>query len=169
MTKRFTDAKAGKTYWNGNSAYQDELEEIFPNLVPKFGEASTVHGELLRAFTNLFYEHSNNGNGNAVTSDLEYEWVHCYACRGDEDCDCCGGEGEYEEEYEGDYYITGFFKEHLDFIKEYVEGVQVLESAILNTYMQCDNVIFSDEVYQKYNNVGDNIMHYILTTENQPR
>jgi hypothetical protein len=51
-------------YWNNKGDFQTEYDGLFKILVPDEGEASTEAGELLRAATNLYYDHFNNGDCN---------------------------------------------------------------------------------------------------------
>ena len=52
----------GKGYWGGTGKYQHLYETYFELLVPQAGESTTEHGELLRNFTNVYYDFHNNGN-----------------------------------------------------------------------------------------------------------
>ena len=56
-----------ETYWSGNGQYQDLHEKYFEDLVPSFGSAETLEGELLRAINQLIYDHYNNGSCNTRT------------------------------------------------------------------------------------------------------
>lgn len=51
-------------YWGGGGKYQKEFEELFAELVPVYGEASTMNGEVLRSANKLYCENMNNGNCN---------------------------------------------------------------------------------------------------------
>ena len=110
--------ESGKSYWNNNGVYQEQYDKLYESLVPSRGEADTVHGEMLRAVSRLFYDYCNNGNCNIRDVQQEscdecggsgYEEPDdCYSCDGsgeiyeDEDeeelvtCDSCGGNGEEE-------------------------------------------------------------------------
>ena len=78
----------GKSYWANNGAYQVDRERLYDKLVPASGEAETIHGEMIRSVSRLFYDYCNNGNCNAVDIKME-------------ECHQCGGCG-YEEFYDGD-------------------------------------------------------------------
>lgn len=54
-----------ETYWNGGGTYQEAMNTYFEELVPSFGEAQTVEGEILRAINQLIHDHYNNGSCNA--------------------------------------------------------------------------------------------------------
>lgn len=92
----------GNSYWDGNGAYQKELEMLSKNLVPSSGEAETFLGEMIRCVSNLNHEYNNNGNGNAI----EVETEQCGECWGSgeveveeyEPCDHCDGEGGIDGE-----------------------------------------------------------------------
>lgn len=60
------------TYWNGRGAYQVEYERLNAELVPDEGKAQTLKGELLRTFSNMYYDWHNNAGCNV----LEYEFLH---------------------------------------------------------------------------------------------
>lgn len=83
MEKRTTES--GKSYWNENGAYQEEYDKLYKELVPSRGEADSIHGEMIRAVSRLFYDFCNNGNCNV--RDFEQDT-----------CDECGGSGYEEEE-----------------------------------------------------------------------
>lgn len=51
-------------FWNGTHPLSARQQELFNLLVPASGEASTAHGELLRAATRIYYDVCNNGLGN---------------------------------------------------------------------------------------------------------
>jgi hypothetical protein len=50
------------TYWNYKGKHQALYNKYKELLVPKSGEASTPHGELLRNVANVYYDFYNNGN-----------------------------------------------------------------------------------------------------------
>jgi hypothetical protein len=62
MTSSETEYQA--TYWCEGGRYQSEYERLRQELVPQFGEAETVRGELLRCVSRIYYDHFNNGSGN---------------------------------------------------------------------------------------------------------
>lgn len=99
MEKLITEK--GKSYWDNNGAYQEQYDEIYAKLVPSSGEADTVHGEMIRAVSRLFYDYCNNGNCNV----REIEQDTCYECGGSgyeepEECYYCNGDGEVENDEE---------------------------------------------------------------------
>jgi hypothetical protein len=93
----------GKDYWSENAVYADFLSEKYDLLVPARGEADTMHGELIRCFSRLVYEHCNNGNCNANDGNMADD--DCSNCYGDGKvrCDECYGDGYVEcDECDGD-------------------------------------------------------------------
>ena len=52
------------TYWDNCGRYQEDYDRLFPQLVPKVGNADTKDGELLRSISKLYYDLFNNGWGN---------------------------------------------------------------------------------------------------------
>lgn len=174
MEKRNTPA--GQSYWNNNGAYQEEHDRLWEELVPSSGSASTIHGELIRAASRLFYEFCNNGNCNAI----EVETGRCSQCGGDgqvdsgydgddeedtyEDCSWCDGSGEEE----GDPVITPFYASFLDFIEENVPAspVQELRDLMEDKGNGYSRYTFNDHEMGIYNALTDAVIHHILTTEN---
>jgi hypothetical protein len=59
----------GQSYWKGTGAYQKEYEELYSRLVPSYGSAPTLNGELIRAISVLYHEFFENGNMNANTGN----------------------------------------------------------------------------------------------------
>ena len=53
MEKRIT--QPGKSYWGESGAYQEEHDRLWAELVPSSGSCDTIHGELIRATSRLFY------------------------------------------------------------------------------------------------------------------
>jgi hypothetical protein len=51
-------------YWNQEGKYQEDYNRIYNEKVPSSGRASTSEGEILRAMSNIYYDHMNNGGGN---------------------------------------------------------------------------------------------------------
>jgi hypothetical protein len=60
------------SYWNETGIYQDQYSKLYDELVPSYGDASSVHGELLRMSTKLVHEFNNNGNINIEDSSSEF-------------------------------------------------------------------------------------------------
>lgn len=135
----------GKSYWNKDGAYQKEMDELYEALVPSMGEAETVHGELIRSVSRLFYDFCNNGNCNAIEHecDEDIDYFPCDECDGtgdveveiddegeDEDtyedeyeleeCPYCGGDGEVEEyvEVDGEAFINEYYLDMINFIRD---------------------------------------------------
>ena len=174
MEKRNTPS--GQSYWNETGAYQQEHDSLWKVLVPASGACDTIHGELIRATSRLFYEFCNNGNCNAI----EVEMGRCSHCGGDgqvdsgydedeeentyEDCSWCDGSGEEE----GDTLITPFYASFLDLIEENVPTAPVQE---LRDFMEdkgngYSRYKFDDNEMGIYNALTDAVIHHILTSEN---
>ena len=51
------------TYWNGEGKHKERAEEL-QKLVPPYDKCFTLHGEIWRATTNIYYDYYNNGFGN---------------------------------------------------------------------------------------------------------
>ena len=98
----------GQSYWYANGIYQEEYNYFHTNLVPASGYAPTIHGEMIRCVSRLYYDFCNNGNCNAIDTKKE----ECHQCGGcgyeevyndddeeqTEDCHWCDGSGEDEGE-----------------------------------------------------------------------
>jgi hypothetical protein len=178
MEKRITPL--GQSYWNNNGAYQEDHDRLWNELVPASGSCDTLHGELIRATSRLFYEFCNNGNCNAV----EVEMGRCSHCGGDgqvdsgyngyddpeedsyEDCSWCDGTGEEE----GDVLITDFYGGFLDLIEENVPNapVQEVRDFMEDSARGYSRYKFDDYEMGIYNSLTDSVIHHILTTENSP-
>lgn len=48
-------------YWQNKGKFQTQLEQLREKLVPNEGKCKTMHGELLRAISSLYYDVYNNG------------------------------------------------------------------------------------------------------------
>ena len=175
MEKRNTPS--GQSYWNETGAYQQEHDSLWKVLVPASGACDTIHGELIRATSRLFYEFCNNGNCNAI----EVETGRCPYCVGDgqvdsgykysdwgadtyEDCSWCDGSGEVE----GDTIITSFYASFLDLIEEHVPTapVQELRDFMEDSSRGYSNYKFDDTEMGVYNALTDSVIYHILTTDN---
>lgn len=64
------------SFWNNNSPLQDEYDRLHAKLVPHHGEADTVHGELLRCLSNVYYDVYNNGGCNLHIRRSEITYVN---------------------------------------------------------------------------------------------
>lgn len=172
--------KLGESYWNEKGYYQDIYDRLHSNLVPSSGEADTVHGELVRAISRLYYDYCNNGNINAVEADYEEIENTCYNCGGTgeleydseddpEECEDCYGSGYTVEEEMGDPYITPYYQEMLDFLHKHLENKKVVDD--LENYM-LENYTFyryDNESMHIYDKVVDEVVWTCLTTEDKPR
>lgn len=61
MQAQETKPSYSPKYWNHKSQYEKEMDELRTKLVPDAGKASTMHGELLRCISKLYYDVFNNG------------------------------------------------------------------------------------------------------------
>lgn len=163
----------GKTYWNETGAYQKEYNRLLKKLVPEKNEAETVHGELIRSMSRLYYDYFNNGNGNAVDA-VKCDCPQCHGGgwetinEGEEDeeevdCSYCDGDCQIITGYEFENYYEKLF----DFIKDNLPReeqpiVERFEKEVLAKNQ--DNI--NEQVYEE---LTDSIMHFVLTTENKKR
>ena len=178
-----------KSYWDNEDQFQKEYDELYNELVPASGRAENLFGEAIRAVSRLGHEYLNNGNCNArETTEIEGEWVECPYCGGsgvceDEDgeeydCTECGGEGGYYEESEYDYYISEFYGEFINLLREFFKQYNVAEigdkylDQIESIILTCDDTrdYFSDENRQAYDAIVDIVVAVILKegVENSP-
>jgi hypothetical protein len=165
----------GNSYWGHNGAYQNLYDSLWEQLIPSSGYATTIHGEMIRGISRLFYEFCNNGNCNALDRRMET----CHSCGGwgyeekynddeeqeTEDCSSCDGSGECEDEV----FITEYYQEMVDFLLEFMlekEPIKNLEKFLLKNYES--RYSFNDEQMDIYNKVVDAVMYQVLTTNNNP-
>lgn len=171
----------GKSYWANNGAYQVDRERLYDKLVPSSGYAPTIHGEMIRSVSRLFYDFCNNGNCNAVDTKME----ECHQCGGcgyeefydvvdedgeeecrTEDCHWCDGSGQDE----GESFVTEYYQEMLDFLNEFLNDNKCVGS--LEDFMikgaGYSRYKFDDAEMDVYNKVVDAVMYQVLTTENKP-
>lgn len=62
-------------YWNHKGKYQKLYEELREKYVPKYGEAETEHGEIVRIVSRLYYDIYNNGAWNFGALEDERRWL----------------------------------------------------------------------------------------------
>lgn len=166
----------GKSYWANDGAYQFDMDRLYDKLVPASGESETIHGEMIRAVSRLFYEYCNNGNCNALDREKE----SCNQCGGygyeenytdedeeqeTEDCSWCDGSGEDE----GDVFVTEYYQEMLDFLNEFLTDAKCvgkLEDFMLKGKGYA-KYTFDEQEMDVYNKVVDAVMYQVLTTENK--
>jgi hypothetical protein len=58
-------------YWNDQGRYQADYDRLY-ELVPAYGSADTVAGELIRACSRIAHDFYNNGMGNNTSGALNY-------------------------------------------------------------------------------------------------
>ena len=172
--------KIGKDYWCKNGAYSKEYEKLYKEMVPSFGEADSLNGELIRAVSRLGHEYYNNGNGNAKEIDTYTENEVCGYCSGDgqvwdgtdevgEDiyveCPECI-DGRVEEEYECEPTIDRYYDGLLILVEVTIPEAKVDCEGIRKVILQSD-CNFNDEEKHKYTVLSDKIIHYVLTHDNK--
>lgn len=105
------ETKLGNSYWDGNGAYQSQMDSFIEKFIPARGRAETLVGEIVRAANRLYYEYLNNGNINAIDTQMHTD--ECPDCGGSgiddygEECGTCEGEGIIEIYHDpeiNDYY-----------------------------------------------------------------
>jgi hypothetical protein len=192
MKQKFT--KGNKSYWDENGVYQKEYDELYKLHVPSSGAAATVHGELIRGASRLFYEYCNNGNCNAVEVEQEdcdgcggsgWEETTCHDCGGsgeydygdgEETCEECGGSGEVEEDCswcygdcteDGDAFITEYYEKFIDLIDREVGGEATRDMVKWMTTRIYNELTFKGEELTAYNKMVDMIVFHVLTTEDK--
>jgi hypothetical protein len=165
----------GNSYWGHNGAYQNLYDSLWEQLIPSSGYATTIHGEMIRSISRLFYEFCNNGNCNALDRRMET----CHSCGGwgyeekynddeeqeTEDCSSCDGSGECEDEV----FITEYYQEMVDFLLEFMlekEPIKNLEKYLTDSSVH--KCTFNDNEMDIYNKVVDAVMYQVLTTNNNP-
>ena len=168
----------GKSYWGQDGAYQNLYDSLWEQLVPASGYATTIHGEMLRSISRLFYDFCNNGNCNVL--DLKMDTCHnCDGCGYQEvfysededaepeteDCYVCDGAGEVQDEV----YITEYYEEMVDFLQEFMNEKQSifnLKKFLIDEYSI--RYSFSDKQMDIYNKVVDAVMYQVLNTNDKP-
>ncbi len=169
VKKRVT--KRGGCYWGGSGAYQKEYGALYDKLIPPYGEAATVHGEMIRAVTKLNYDYFNNGNCNLHE---EYPSL-CGDCEG-RGCLGCHYNGYTDDEFE----LEWGFQAYVDFLKSHLKDLQPLD-ALLRFFQRTPEVVwdrdqytlkdlaFDDDELKLYSDLMDAVMYQVLTTPNKPR
>jgi hypothetical protein len=173
MEKRIT--KLGKGYWDNNGAYQKEYDELYTQLVPAKDEAETVHGEMIRCVSRLFYDYCNNGNCNVLDGGSETYYETCDNCGGsgytddeeEDQCNYCYGDGEVEVEDDGELYITEYYSEMFDFLEDNMLNPKFLIDLKEYLLNGDGDFNFGPEEMKRYNNLTDEVMYQVLTTENK--
>ena len=176
-TNQKKETPLGQSYWYETGVYQEGYDLLYAQLVPDSGYAPTIHGEMIRCVSRLFYDFCNNGNCNAVDMKME----ECHQCGGcgyeenynedddeweNEDCHWCDGSGQDE----GESFVTEYYQEMLDFLNEFINDkkcVSDLEHFMLNG-KGYSKYTFDAQEMDVYNKVVDAVMYQVLTTENKP-
>lgn len=159
-TIKMKNTNMGDSYWAGTGAYSAEHVNLFDELVPEEGKANTLHGELMRCTSNMNYEFFNNGNCNARDYvELSYTPHNFYY-------------DEYEEEdekYNYELKINECYAEYIKFIVTTINNDDIKSiMRDIEMLMVCEHVEFNDKNTHVYNSLIDQVMYFILTTENKP-
>lgn len=178
--------KLGKSYWDESGAYQKEYKKLYDKLVPSSGSSETLHGELIRAVSRLFYDYCNNGNCNAAEAKYGETESTCCDCGGIgeievdeegnvEDCENCGGSGFYTEEEIEEVKIAPFFGKFLDLIQNNLEKefdandvyeiVSTVEEIIKISVEDNGSNYFNNENMAAYNKLSDYVIWFVLNTD----
>lgn len=177
----------GKSYWDESGAYQKEYKELYDKLVPPSGSSETLHGELIRAISRLFYDYCNNGNCNAAEAEYGETEYACDTCGGSgeievygeqdsfECCEDCGGSGVITEEEIESVTITSFYQEFIDLIQENLvkefdrgevyEIISAVERIIADSVEEHGGNYFNRENMAAYNKLSDYVIWFVLNTD----
>lgn len=176
----------GKSYWDESGAYQKEYKELYDKLVPSSGSSETLHGELIRAISRLFWDYCNNGNCNAAEAKYGETEYACYDCGGSgeievdeegnvEACESCGGSGVYTEEEIEEVEINPFYGNFLDLIQDNLEKefdandvyeiISTVEKIIKISVEYDGSNYFNDENMAAYNKLSDYVIWFVLNTD----
>ena len=176
-TNQKKETPLGQSYWYETGVFQEGYDLLYAQLVPDSGCAPTIHGEMIRCVSRLFYDFCNNGNCNAVDMKME----KCHQCGGcgyeenynedddeweNEDCHWCDGSGEDE----GEKFVTDYYQEMLDFLDEFLNDkkcVSDLEHFMING-AGYSRYKFDAQEMDVYNKVVDAVVYQCLTTQNNP-
>lgn len=164
-------------YFGDGGAYGKEYSELQKALVPDYGDAPTIHGELIRCIGRLTYEFYNNGNCNAQEVVRE----DCQECGGsgwednpwfdednpdDEDeqrdCSYCGGDCTIET----GVTVTEYYQRMINFIRDYSDATKEADNleSFLNSYIHYN---FSSSTLKQgtklYNALCDKVIFEVLT------
>jgi hypothetical protein len=60
------------TYWMNKGKHQKAYQELTNDLMPAYGKADTLHGELLRALGKIYYDYYNNGMCNNTSGPCNF-------------------------------------------------------------------------------------------------
>jgi hypothetical protein len=164
----------GQSYYAGTGVYQKEYDEVVKNLIPPAGEAETKHGELVRIMDNFVADfHEQDGQN--------------YLRIKKEDCEQCGGSGwevtnwrdkdkpDYEEEKDdcsvcgGDCTIEVGKKLENHF---HLKLIYIQRNVLSAYHLVSDMEFFIQKNHGDnsiFDKVIDEIMYFVLTTENEPR
>ena len=140
----------GNSYWDGTGAYNAEQKELNEKLVPVMGDADTLHGEVLRCANWIYYEYFNNGNYNA------------------RDEECVASDSYYYGEDEYEFVVSERYSKMLEFISDVV-GTNEIKNVVysIRNIILDENDRYNKDSVNVYDSLIDNVVHFILTTENK--
>lgn len=128
-------------YWDGNHSRQQEYQDLYDKHVPMEGKCKTVHGELIRSISRLYYDYCNNGNCNAYDD---------------------------QSKEVSDFY--GYFLEYLRRYLDNHDYIDSIEDIILCARdSRNPDLYYSDEKMSVYDKVTDQVLDYIKSHPDEKR
>jgi hypothetical protein len=127
--------------------------------------------------------------GGSGYEDEEYDHC-CYDCDGDgeineDECDSCSGDGYVTEaetkdcgwcggdcQVDGDIIITDYYGDMIGFLHAHLKNdvpVDSLEHFLKRTDIGYSSYTFVDDEMKVYNDLCDEVIHQVLTTDNKDR
>ena len=136
-------AEAGG-YRHGTSANAETQARMFANLVPKKGEAKTVHGMLLLGASRIYSDLYDNDGGNMINN------IH--------DADLEEGDEDWQPpEYELDPLYQKFF----DVLEKWLPVEHQSCLAEVKKLVLAESIVFDIA----FDHLTDRVLHTVLTTE----
>lgn len=154
MEKEIRKTEEGKTYWNGEGAYEAEYQRLYDEFVPSSGRSNSFQGEVMRAVSRMYYEYYNNGN--------------CNAC--EEIPACAYWELDDEDEMEYEYAVSEFYQEFIDIIYSYLyrRGNEEGAELIKNIEHEIPNCSFGEmQLERKYERLMDIVLYELSNDDNR--
>lgn len=170
------ETKLGNSYWDGNGAYQSQMDSFIDKFIPESGRAATLTGEIVRAANRLYYEYLNNGNINAI--DVQTQSEECPYCGGSgidsygEECLNCEGEGVIENYSNPE--INRYYENFITLIEttlrndsnEILTICDKVREIILTAYDEELSNYFSPENRNVYDRLMDMVAEWTIKNEN---
>lgn len=170
------------SFWNENHPRQEEFKKL-EKLIPPCGEANTLHGELIRAASRLYWDYCNNGNCNVIQTETET----CSDCNGtgevenmdwDEETNPNVDEFEYCYDCDGSGYvpvsekiINPYYQDMIEFLYEHLKdtsSVHKLEE-FLDKGKGYGLYEYNQEEMDVYDNLIVAVLDHAKTTKNEKR